>query len=186
MQIKAMLRFTCSFLLFLIVFFSKAQVHYTLSYTDTAKSKVSVVIQTSTPLSTPVEFVMPRSIPGSYSIIKYDLFIENLSGNDISGKACTFIKNSNDAPRWRCADSGALIHSISYEVNLEKMEKQLFAAADASISRNSFVGLLNYSVFGWIDGTELQPVRCTIQTLSQWPVFSTIVPAANMTKGVLD
>ena len=162
-----------------------AQIRYTLNYTDSTKSKVSVTIQPSKALSTPVEFVMPRSIPGSYSILKYDLYIEDLQASGINGGTYFFIKNQNDAPRWSCKDSGILIRSISYEVNIDKMERQLFSAADASIIRKGFAGLLNYSVFGWIDGTELEPVLCSIKTFTQWPIFSTLVPASNIKDGDL-
>ncbi|HVT85114.1 MAG TPA: hypothetical protein VHD35_07910, partial [Chitinophagaceae bacterium] len=58
-----------SFLLSVII--SSAQVHYTLLYTDSSRSVLTISIQLTTPISN-ANFVMPRSIPGGYQIYAYD------------------------------------------------------------------------------------------------------------------
>jgi len=164
---------------------STAQLNYTLSYKDSSSAIVKVSIQLSVPLIAPVSFVMPRSIPGHYSSsATYDKFIKNLYAINAEGEKTPMRKDLSDAPRWYCNDTGKLVTRIEYEVNLGKMEGTL-VAGDASITRPGFVGMLNYSVFGWIDGTEKQPVQCTVETFGQWPIFTTIQPSAMMTKGLL-
>jgi predicted metalloprotease with PDZ domain len=62
------------------------------------------------------------------------------------------------------------------------MEERL-DPTDASITRSGFVGILNYSIFGWVDGREQEPVQCTVTTFDQWPIFSSNQPTTSMAKG---
>jgi len=128
---------------------------------------------------------MPRSIPGSYGVTLYDRFIGNINAINNRGEKIKMIKNENDAPRWVYADSGKQITRVEYEVDLNIMERKS-SAYDASTIRPGFVGILNYSVFGWIEGTEKQNVQCTINTFDTWPIFSTNQPATQLAKGSLE
>jgi predicted metalloprotease with PDZ domain len=181
-----MLRYPVLVLLLLVTGLTNAQVKYTLRYVDSSRAVVSVRIELAKPMFAPIDLVMPRSIPGAYNMLKYDYFIEQPRATGFAGKTYPLVKNFNDAPRFTCSDSGAMINSINYEVNLYKMEHQLFTPTDASIIRPGFAGILNYSVFGWIDGTELEPVLCSIQTFGNWPIFSTLVPSTKLQWGRLE
>ncbi|HET9824075.1 MAG TPA: hypothetical protein VFP87_02010 [Chitinophagaceae bacterium] len=126
------------------------------------------------------KLVMPRSIPGAYQISGYDRYVQNVYAFNNRGERQSMIKNRDDAPRWYCMDTTTKISRVEYEVDLDKMERQE-VPGDASIVRPGFAGLLNYSTFGWVDGTEKQPVECTVETFPQWPIFTTASP----TKGLL-
>ena len=143
---------------------------------------VRISIKPSRPLGDLVNFVMPRSIPGGYGINKYDDYIEHLYAFGNNGDKFVMIKDENGAPRWSCSNAGKQIVRLEYEVNLNKMERNELPG-DASIIRSRFSGILNYSVFGWIDGKEAEPVQCIVQTFSSWPIFSTIRPSDTLTKG---
>jgi len=162
--------------------FVSAQLNYHLIYKDSSSFLVKISIQPSAPLTAPFSFVMPRSIPGGYDVFIYDRFIENINTISNDGKKSSMIKDVNDAPRWYCNDTGRQILRIEYEVNLDKMERRL-AMGDASIIRPGFAGILNYSVLGWIDGTEQQPVLFTAETFSNWYIFATNQPASSPAKG---
>ena len=56
-----------------------AQVSYSIVYTDSLSFKLKVSIRLSSAKKGPLVFVMPRSVPGAYSVIKYDDFVEGLS-----------------------------------------------------------------------------------------------------------
>lgn len=163
-----------------------AQLHYTLTYSDSSVEKVRVTVESAAPLRTPVVFIMPRSVPGSYGVTKYDAFVEQLTANGIDGSKAAFIKNGDGAPRWECRDSNFRVRSISYVVNLSKMDGQLHAASDKSIIRPGFAGLLNYSVFGWIEDHSGEAVTCTIRSFASWPIFSTLRPSGTPAKGTLE
>jgi predicted metalloprotease with PDZ domain len=165
---------------------SHAQVHYTLSYLDSTSGRLQVGIQPGKPLTGTTVFIIPRSIPGNYGVTKYDFFVKNILAESPDGTTRPLIKDEDGAPRWSVNDSGFIIRRITYEVDLKKMEAQLHAASDKSLLRPGFASLLNYSVFGWIEGYDRQPVRCTIHTFSSWPVFSTLVPNASPPKGNLE
>jgi predicted metalloprotease with PDZ domain len=175
-------------ILFFLPFLSlhaSAQLKYTLQYKDSTSPVLKIAIEPSFPLTAPVSFIMPRSVPGTYGITFSDRFVTNIYAINNLGEKITMVKNQNDAPRWRCADSGKQIIRIEYEVNLNKMERRS-SPADASIIRPGFVGILNYSVFGWIEGTEKQPVQCSVNTFDNWPVFSTNQPTTQLAKGNLE
>lgn len=172
--------FSISFLLFGIV--STAQLNYILAYKDSSAARILISIQPTTSLTSPVSFVMPRSIPGGYQIYLYDDYIDHLYAVGNNGEKYLMQKDKTDAPRWNYPDSGKQIVRIEYEVNLDKMERKQLPG-DASIIRPGFAGFLNYSIFGWIDGTEKQSVQCTIETLSQWPIFTTNQPLVSLAKG---
>ena len=162
--------------------FVSAQLSYHLVYKDSSSPLIKVSIQPSKSLTAPFSFIMPRSIPGGHDIFIYDRFIENINAIASDGKKTALIKDINDAPRWYCNDTGRQILRIEYEVNLDKMERRL-AAGDASIIRPGFAGILNYSVLGWIDGTEQQPVLFTAETFSNWYIFATNQPVLSPAKG---
>ena len=54
-----------------------AQLGYTLTYKDSSSSTVKISIQPATPVASAASFVMPRSVPGGYSIYIYDKFLED-------------------------------------------------------------------------------------------------------------
>ena len=162
---------------------SSAQTYYSLVYKDSTHPTVNISIQLYTPVSKAV-LVMPRSVPGGYSIYMYDKFVSHPYAISIDGQRLDMIKDGNDAPRWFCTDTTRKISSIGYEVDLDKMERQL-APSDASVIRPGFAGILNYSVFGWIDGTESQPIQCSFETFANWPVFTTLAPSVPMQTGSL-
>lgn len=150
--------------------FVSAQLNYHLTYKDSSSSFIKISIQPSVPLTGALSFVMPRSVPGGYDISIYDKFVENINVIAGDGKKYPMIKDINDAPRWYFNDTGRQILRIEYEINLDKMERRL-AAGHTSIIRPGFAGILNYSVFGWIDGTEQQPVVITAETFANWAIF---------------
>lgn len=161
-----------------------AQLTYSVVYTDSLSSRLKIAIHLSKEKKGLINFIMPRSVPGAYSVIHYDRFIEDLYAVDNEGKKLLMQKNSDDAPRWYCTDTTKAITRIEYEINLKKMEMRL-DPTDASIARSGFAGLLNYSIFGWIEGTEQEPVQCSVQTFDQWPIFTTNQPVEQMAKGLL-
>ena len=164
-----------------------AQMRYSLSYLDSTSGKVRIDIQWDKPITAPIAFVMPRSIPGNYSETKYDGFIaDQPHALDARGNSKVMRKDEDGAPRWYVNDSSFMAVRITYDVDLNKMDEQLHAASDKSIVRPGFVCLLNYSVFGWIDGYARRPVNCVIHTFPKWPVFSTIVPSATPITGDLE
>ncbi|MCX6324399.1 MAG: hypothetical protein NTZ41_09370 [Sphingobacteriales bacterium] len=161
-----------------------AQVSYSIEYKDKGSSRVKVTIRPTQKIKTTSAFIMPRSVPGAYSIINYDSFIEGLTVISSDGEKMAMPKNRNDAPRWTCTDTSKILHHIEYEIDLEKMERRL-VSADASIVRPGFVGILNYSILGWIEGTEEQSATCSVTTIDQWPIFTTNEPRVQMAKGTL-
>lgn len=160
----------------------RAQVNYSIEYKDSGSTRIQVLIQPAQKIKSSAAFIMPRSVPGAYSILNYDIFIEGISAVSSTGEKLVMQKDKSDAPRWNCTDTSNTISQIVYEIDLRKMELRL-SSADASIVRPGFIGLLNYSILGWIEGTEMQPVQCSVHCMDQWPIFSSNQPTLSMAKG---
>jgi predicted metalloprotease with PDZ domain len=160
------------------------QVHYSLTYSESSPDIVSVSIRLSKERRGPIKFIMPRSIPGHYSATNYDQFVEALTAVSSSGERAAMVRDSTGAPRWSSDASNNGWAGVDYNVNFKRMEERL-TPSDASIRRPGFAGIFNYSVFGWIDGTELERVECTVKTPDAWPIFTTERPSSALTKGSL-
>ncbi|MBS1793229.1 MAG: hypothetical protein JSS81_05215 [Acidobacteria bacterium] len=170
------------FIIFVLTQSLAAQVNYSLTYGEDSRSVAKISVELPAPASGAASFVMPRSIPGEYSISSYDAFVENIAAVTASGERIALTKNEFDAPRWQAVDNVKPIIRIEYEVDLRKMERKM-PPGSASAARDGFAGILNYSIFGWVEGTENQPVHCRVKTSKDWPVFSTNRPAAAARKG---
>ncbi|MEP6514479.1 MAG: hypothetical protein ABJA79_11460, partial [Parafilimonas sp.] len=177
-------RLSITYLVFLIFYNNSfGQIKYNLQYIDSTSSEVTIEIELPEPvLSQSLSFVMPRCVPGSYNIILYDRFVQNVTAVGTKSNPIKMQKNSLDAPRWNIADSDIQIKSIRYAVDLAAMEKGIAALSDFSVLRKNYIGMLNYSIFGWIDGTEEKNVSCTVQTFKNWEIYSTLSPKENPDK----
>jgi predicted metalloprotease with PDZ domain len=169
--------------IFLVANYSlSAQVNYTLTFAENSEAVAKVSVGLPSPASA-VNFVMPRSVPGDYSINPFDAFVENIAAITANGERIPLIKNEFDAPRWASPGANTKpLARIEYEVNLEKMERKM-PPGSSSVARRGFVGLLNYSVFGWIEGAEKQKVRCAVKAPDTWAIFSSNQPTAAPKKG---
>lgn len=172
--------------LFLIATFTLAssvgaQVTYHLTFDGDIRSMAQIGINLPSK-STNLEFVMPRSVPGEYSISRFDEFIGNVKAVTESGEKIPMTKNEFDAPRWSIPANRKLVTRVEYTVDLNRMERKM-AAGSSSVARDGFAGFLNYSIFGWIEGLEREPVRCVVKTNASWPIFSTNKPSAKPAKG---
>lgn len=159
-----------------------AQVTYRLTFAGDVRSVAQVGIDLPSSKSTNIEFVMPRSVPGEYSISRFDEFISNVTAVTESGEKIPMIKNEFDAPRWSIPANRKPVTRVEYTVELNRMERKM-SAGSSSVARDGFAGFLNYSIFGWIEGLEREPVRCVVKTSPSWPIFSTIKPSAKPVRG---
>jgi predicted metalloprotease with PDZ domain len=160
---------------------ANAQVHYALQYLDSSSGKVQVTITFTQPLDAPADLIMPRSVPGAYNELFYDHYVVHPVAMSVNHKEYVFIKG--EGPRWKLPKKTDPIQTIYYEVDVKKMEQQQLWATDYSVLRSGYGGILNYSVFGWVEGTEEQAIQCTIQTFPTWKIYSTIQPKENPDRG---
>jgi len=160
-----------------------SQLTYQLSYQDTSKKQLFVKIIFKTPLSGPLSFVMPRFIPGDYAGKNYERYISGLEAVT-TGDSIIALHEDLNGPRWYSSRKNKKpIASVHYVVDIDRMEKEEPTITDASIIRTGYAGLLNYSIFGFVEGHETEQLTCKISTLLTWPIFSTIAPKAIPDKG---
>jgi len=139
----------------------------------------SVAVSLTLPASTeaPVTLVIPRAVPMGYSQQLYDRYVTDVTGRGGDDAAVPVARE--DGPRWRIGAPGGSVRRVAYRVDLARMEREILGAADSSRARPGYVGLLGYSVFGYVEGWETRPVRLEVTAPSDWPVFTTLAPQAS-------
>lgn len=133
-------------------------IRYRLTYAGGDRVTVEIRIPDSAPA--PRTFLMPRAIPMGYGEQYYDRYIRDLNAVREEG------------PRWKLDG----LRRIAYQVDIRAMERDIHAASDASKVRDAYAGLLGYSVFGFVEGRENDPIVLTISGPAGWRVFSTLAP----------
>ncbi len=126
-------------------------------------------------------FVIPRSAPGTYDLTDYSAFFENVTA--ATSNAETIAGNKGIGSYFEFLSSNAPIASISYNVAIEKMENQLHGAYASSKVRPDYLGMLGYAVFGFLKVFQNNPIKLTIETGSDWPVFATLDPKMKRSYG---
>jgi predicted metalloprotease with PDZ domain len=157
---------------------------YVLTYSLKSPDLVHISIHFAQPANAPLTLIIPRSVPGGYAQRPYDPFVENVqafseSAPHASNNDAIPVDRDELAPRWvigKTAAPPAAISRIDYDVDVAKMERDIFSAADTSKIREGYVGLLGYSIFAFIEGSEHLSIQLEIHAPEKWPAFSTLAP----------
>lgn len=163
----------CSFALLA----AESTVHYAVRYPDAAAGRVEVRLRVEGLAGGRQWFVMPRSIPMGYGEQPFDRFVSVLSA--VSGDGVELPVKRADGPRWEVGRAGAVVNTVRYVVDVRAMEREILAASDTSKARPGYLGLLGYSVLGYLEGSEQLPVRLRVEGPAGWPVFSTLAPSVS-------
>jgi predicted metalloprotease with PDZ domain len=150
-----------------------APVAYHLEYAAPGAPAIRVTLRLPAPLAEGGVLVMPRAVPMGYGEQPYDAFVTDVTATAADGRAVAVERQ--EGPRWRL---GAGAAGLAYTVDVRRMEAEVTAAADASKVRDGYVGLLGYSVFGFVEGFEDRPATLDIAGPPGWPVTSTLTPQA--------
>ena len=154
-----------------------AQIDYRLEYPDPAAGRVQVSVRLHEPAAAPQTLIMPRAIPMGYGEQHYDRFVDRVRAFAEDGTALEV--HREEGPRWRLGGRGTRLARFAYEVDVGAMERRILDASDASKFRPGYLGLLGYSVFGFLEGSERRSVELTVAGPARWPVYLTLAPRAS-------
>jgi predicted metalloprotease with PDZ domain len=157
---------------------------YRVEYSLSKPSEIHLTLRVADGADAPLTLVMPRAVPGGYAQRPYDPFIENVHAFSPAGKEVD-VQRENLGPRWKIGKSGERVEHVEYDVNVARMEREIFAASDTSKVRDGYAGLLGYSIFAYLEGHKEQPIRLEVAAPAGWPVFSTLAPQVPATLGSL-
>jgi predicted metalloprotease with PDZ domain len=152
-----------------------ATLTYNLSYDLAHPSLIHISIKLPAPADGPLTLIMPRSVPGAYAQRPYDPFVSNVKAFTATNTALD-VRYQELGPRWQIGKSDEQIDHIEYEVDVARMEQEVFSAADSSRVRDGYGGFLGYSIFAFLEGHEDEPLRLNVSGPTGWPVFSTLNP----------
>jgi predicted metalloprotease with PDZ domain len=154
---------------------AQASLTYQVNYAAPGSTHVRITLILAEPIQTPVSFVMPRTYPGGYEQIPYDSFVEQIQAFSPDEKPLSLVREEY-GPRWTIGDKGARLTRIEYEVDIARMENRTLSSVETSKARPGYVGLLGYSVFGFIDGLEESKINLHIAAPNSWPILTTLNP----------
>jgi predicted metalloprotease with PDZ domain len=157
---------------------------YRVEYSLSKPSEIHVTLRVAAGAVAPLTLVMPRTVPGGYAQRPYDPFVENVHAFSPAGKELD-VQRENPGPRWKIAKSGERVERVEYDVNVSRMEREVFAASDASKVRDGYAGLLGYSIFAYLEGHKEQPIKLEVAGPTDWPLFSTLAPEVPANLGSL-
>lgn len=141
---------------------------------------IAVTISLPEPVGRPTQFVMPRAIPMGYGSHPYDRFVVGLTARDRDGRPIDLI--DLEGPRWTIRSGpDRPLGTITYRVNLERMERTILSAGDASRVRPDFIGLLGYAIFGFVEGLQDHPIDLEVRVPPGWPIVTTLMPTVEAT-----
>jgi predicted metalloprotease with PDZ domain len=150
-------------------------IHYFLYQRTDAKS-VEITIEFDSINTAESYLTIPRSAPGTYEITDYSRFVEDVNALTLDGEV---IKGMQGIGSFFFFSEEAMINKISYRVNILKMESELKGGFACSKGRDNYLGILGYSVFGLITSLQDRPIVLTIQSDTNWPIFTTLNPTVN-------
>lgn len=154
---------------------------YHVQYDLAAPSLVHISLNLPAPSDAPLTLIMPRSVPGGYAVRPYDPFIENVKAYS-SAQIAVAVQREELGPRWKIGKMGERVSRVEYDVDVARMEREIFAASDSSKIRDGYVGLLGYSIVAFFDGRQDEPIDLEVSGPANWPVFSTLAPQVPATK----
>ena len=127
---------------------------------------------------------MPRNYSGGYSLFLYDRFVENVKAFSPSGAALA-VRRAENGPRWSLGKGGESVARIAYDVDVSRMEREIWKGVATSKVRPGYVGVLGYSVFAFVDGSERRPAFLEVRAPEGWPVLATLAPAVPAPAGTV-
>ena len=154
---------------------------YALRYDPARPGILTLSLTPPSPVPGGSVLVIPRAIPMSYGEAPYDRFVGSVQATSSAGMALAVTRE--EGPRWRLGQPGTAVARVEYTVDLATMERELLDSSEASKARPAYLGLLGYSVLGYLDGQETLPCRLEVTAPADWPVFSTLAPSATPGRG---
>ena len=161
--------------------YAQSKVNYTLNHNPNS-DKIIIEIEIDSINASTTKLVIPRSAPGTYEITDYSAYVDNVIGFSTSGK--TLNGERGEGSFFSFNGKMEYLKKVSYEVDIKKMESNLLGGFASSKSRDNYLGILGYSVFGFIEGLENEAINLKIKTGATWPVFSTLEPSVKRQNGM--
>jgi predicted metalloprotease with PDZ domain len=163
---------------------AEEQLVYRVRYDMGAPTIVHISLNFPATADVPLTLIVPRTVPGGYARRPYDPFVTNVKAYSAADNAVE-VRREELGPRWTIGKSGDQVSRVEYDVDVARMEREIFSASDSSKIRDGYVGLLGYSIFAFFDGWENRPLRLEVSGPAGWPIFSTLAPRVPGEKSTL-
>jgi predicted metalloprotease with PDZ domain len=154
---------------------------YRVAYSTPGAPTIHVAIEAASLSPGAQVLVIPRAIPMGYGEQPYDRFITSVVALSTTGAPLGVERE--EGPRWRLGAPGATLARVEYDVDIRRMEQEIYSASDASKVRGGYLSVLGYSAFGYIEGHEERPIRLFVEVPADWPVLTTLAPRAPPSRG---
>lgn len=149
---------------------------YEIDLVNTENDRVSIVLYPPADLRGTVEFVMPRIVPGTYSISDFGRFIRQVAFLDSAGNELT--ATSLDVNRWQ-VEQGERIARVRYEAEDSwdtPVGRNVFEPAGSHIIHHKVVLFNPFAFCGFFKGWELRPFELTFSLTAEMEGASALKP----------
>lgn len=130
-----------------------------LDLVNVSKDRITVTVDPGRFTQDTVVFMIPKTVPGTYSVDNYGKYIQNVSAYDYRGKALTVTQNGLN--RW-IITPGKNLDRITYEANDTfdtefQTESPVFSPAGTNIAKGENFFLNLHMLVGYFEGYDRQP-----------------------------
>ena len=145
---------------------NKSPVRTSIDLKNVIDDKVKVMVDPGAFTTNDISFMIPKTVPGTYSTDNYGQYIENLKAFDYDGKELPVTKG--DENTWIIAN-GKELDKLTYYVNdtydtESKMEKAVFSPAGTNILKDENFMLNLHGFVGYFKGLQEVPYEIAIST----------------------
>ena len=141
---------------------SKPIYHAHLDLRNVSRDRLRVRLLVPTPQESSITFIMPKIVPGMYSISNFGRFVEKLRAQDKKGRKLSV--KQIDTNRWEISKAQRL-HEISYYIHDtfdDKSENFIFQPGGSSIEAQEVFVLNTFAMFGYLAEYKNLPYRLSI------------------------
>jgi predicted metalloprotease with PDZ domain len=154
---------------------------YRIQYQEPGTDRIRVGILFPKLPDGPKVLVIPRAIPMGYGEQHFDRYVDRVRAFTPGGDAIAVTRQ--DGPRWLLGESETSVSRVEYEVDITRMEREIYSAADTSKVRSRYLSLLGYSILAYLEGFKNLPAHLSIEVPEDWPVMTTLAPRAPPPRG---
>jgi len=163
------------------------EVHVNIDLENIVDDKVNVTITPPKFTTDAIDYYIPKTVPGTYSIDNYGKYIENLKAFDKKGATLTVTKSDDNS--WKI-DNAKKISKITYQVNdtydIESTH-EVFSPAGSNIDAGKNFMLNTHAFIGYFRGMTDTKYKVTVSHPSGlWGATSMTDNDASATRDVFE
>ena len=134
-----------------------------INLTEVRDDKVQVTLQAPPIRQNEITYIMPKIVPGTYSVSDFGRFVTDFTAYDINGKPLPV--QQLDTNRWKISNAqnlGKVTYWVDDTFDAQKREEVLFEPGGTNIEENKNFLLNPFGFIGYFEGMKQVPYELNI------------------------